>query len=53
MKYTVTCNNRSYEVTAAFGANLDTVWASQRSFFMTGTKVVVADENGNSKEFVK
>lgn len=53
MKYTLTCYGRSYEVESAFEVSLDTVWSSQRNFFLMGSKVVIRDENGNSKEFSK
>ena len=53
MKYTLTCYNRSYVVESAFETNLDNIWASQRNFFLIGSKLTISDENGNSKEFSK
>ena len=53
MKYTLTCCDRSYVVESAFEVGLDTIWAYQRNFFLTGSKVIIQDENGNVKEFYK
>lgn len=32
---------------------LESVWLSQKCWFMTGSSVTVADENGNSQVFVR
>lgn len=53
MRYTLTCCGRSYQVESAFEVSLDTIWQSQRNFFLMGSTVTIQDENGNSKTFSK
>lgn len=54
-KFTVTLVSEcpSYDVTGDLTTTLDTVWDSQKHWFMPGTKVVISDDSGNSKMFVK
>lgn len=53
MKYTITCAGRSYEVICTCQVTIETVWNSQKHFFMPGSKVTICDDAGNCKEFVR
>ena len=56
MKYVVKNNKtgRSYETeSSTFKTSLDTVWLSQKDWFMPGCSVTITDENGNSKTFTE
>jgi len=43
--------NRSYTVIGDRKTTLETVWASQKCFFLSGTQVRIIDDEGNSKIF--
>lgn len=47
--FTVTHNYRSYTVQGNEATTLDTVWASQKSWFMPGSIVIIVDDCGNQK----
>jgi predicted GH43/DUF377 family glycosyl hydrolase len=49
--FCVSCNHRSYMVTGNENTTLETVWASQKCWFMPGTTVTVTDDKGNSSTF--
>ena len=51
--FTVTHDDRSYEVEADPGASHELVWLSQKCWFMPGSVVIITDEQGNSQTFVK
>jgi len=50
--FTVECNGRAYTVLGNENTTLDTVWASQKCWFMYGTLVKVTDDKGNSRMYV-
>ncbi len=43
----------SYEVTGDMSSTLETVWNSQKHWFMPGVKVLISDDSGHSKVFEK
>ena len=49
--FTVTHGDRSYAVMAGTHATIETVWASQKCWFMPGSVVTVKDDIGNKKTF--
>ena len=51
--FTVSCNYRNYTVLGNERDTLDTVWASQKCWFMVGSAVTITDDAGNKKRFVK
>lgn len=51
--FTVTHNYRSYAVMGEEHTTIDTVWASQKCWFMPGSIVTVEDDKGNRKTFRK
>ncbi|MCD8159274.1 MAG: hypothetical protein LUD77_10410 [Clostridiales bacterium] len=51
--FTVTHNNRSYVVIGNENTSLDTVWNSQKCWFMKGSEVTIEDDKGNRKVFRK
>ncbi len=51
-KFTVSPINRAYEVIGSNETSLDTVWNSEKCFFLQGTKVLISD-GVNSKVFEK
>ncbi len=50
--FTVTHNNRTYTVIGSKDTTIDTIWASQKYFFMPGSIVVITDDKGISKRFI-
>lgn len=50
--FSVSCSNRSYTVMGGKHTTIDTVWASQRCFFLAGTIVTIVDDLDNTKTFV-
>ena len=55
MKYNVLNmeKGRSYTVESSCIVSLDTVWKSQCCWFMLGSQVLISDEAGNKKLFVR
>lgn len=51
--FSVTHNYRSYAVMGNENTTIDTVWASQKCWFMTGSEVTIEDDKGNRKTFRK
>lgn len=51
--FSVTHNYRSYAVTGNENTTLETVWASQKCWFMPGAEVTIEDDQGNRKVFKK
>ena len=47
--FTVTCGYRTYAVLGNENTNVDTVWASQKCWFLPGSIVVITDDRGNQK----
>lgn len=45
--------HRSYTATALRGTSLETVWASQKSWFSDGAEVTIRGEDGRTQTFVK
>lgn len=54
-RFTVTNNatGRAYTVYGHEWDTLESVWLSQKCWFMTESSVTIADENGNSQVFVR
>lgn len=54
-RFTVTNNatGRAYTIYGHEWNTLESVWLSQKYWFMTGSSVTIADENGNSQVFVR
>jgi len=50
--FTVECHGRAYTVLGNENTTLATVWASQKCWFMYGTKVKITDDKGNSRMYV-
>lgn len=47
-------NSHSYDVQAEDNATVDTVWLSEKAWFMTGREVIIVDRtSGDIKLFVK
>lgn len=44
---------KSYILRADQSTTLDTAWASQKCWFMPGSVVIITDDRGNSKTFIK
>lgn len=44
---------RSYTVLGNEATTLDTVWNSQKCWFMSGSEVTIEDDRGNKKTFRK
>ncbi len=54
MKYfTVTNKGKSYPVLGDENSTFETVWASERHWFLVGSYVTISDGFGNSKTFRK
>ena len=51
--FTVKHGDRSYAVVGHEATTIETVWASQKCWFMPGSIVTVWDDKGNSKTFRK
>ena len=51
--FTVKHGERSYSVIGNEVTTLETVWASQKCWFMPGSEVTIWDDKGNSKTFRK
>ena len=51
--FVVEYRHRAYTVIGNGGNTLDTVWASQKCFFLPGSVVKITDPEGNSKTFRK
>lgn len=55
--FTISCEGkdslRSYTVLGDDETTMETVWLSQKCWFMPGTRVEITDDKGNSKIFVK
>lgn len=49
--FAVQCGDRTYTAIGDIHTTIDTVWASQKSWFMPGTVVTITDDAGNSKTF--
>jgi hypothetical protein len=49
--FSVSYGHRSYTVLGNENTTLETVWASQKCWFMPGTAVTITDDKGNSKIF--
>lgn len=45
--------HKSYLIEADICATIQTVWDSQKCWFSTGQRVVITDQDGNKKEFIK
>lgn len=52
-RFMVSCNGRSYPVMGHDWNTLESVWNSQKCWFMKGSVVTVSDENENSQKFVR
>lgn len=52
-RFTVTHNNRTYTVIGSKGTTIDTIWASQKCFFIPGSIVVINDDKGISRWFLR
>lgn len=50
--FTVEHKHRAYTVLGNENTTLDMVWASQKCWFMKGSRVKITDDNGNSKMYV-
>lgn len=51
--FTVKSGDRAYAVIGNEHTTLETVWASQKCFFLPGTEVIITDDHGNSRKFIK
>lgn len=51
--FSITCKDRSYVLVADPSTTLDTAWTSQKCWFMPGSVVIITDDRGNSKTFIK
>ena len=51
--FRVHSGTREYTVVADAYTTLDMVWASEKCWFMPGSKVTITNESGHSKIFVK
>lgn len=51
--FSVTCNYRSYAVIGNENTTIDTVWDSQKCWFLIGSEVTIEDDKGNKKTFRK
>lgn len=52
--FSITSKNRSYGLAVPDpSVTLDSAWASEKRFFMPGSVVIITDDRGNSKTFVK
>jgi hypothetical protein len=51
--FTVTHDGRSYILEADPWTTLDLAWASQKCWFMPGSVVLITDDFGKTKTFVK
>jgi len=49
--FTVESYGSSYAVQGNENTTLDTVWASQKCWFMHGARVKITDDEGNSKMY--
>jgi hypothetical protein len=49
--FSVSYRHRSYTVLGNENTTFETVWASQKCWFMPGTTVTITDDKGNSKIF--
>ncbi len=49
--FTVKSGDRAYAVIGNEHTTLDTVWASQKCWFMHGVKVTITDDKGRSKTY--
>lgn len=47
--FSMECHGRTTQVLGNENTTLDIVWASQKCWFMPGTKVKITDDKGNSK----
>lgn len=54
-RFTVTNNatSSSYTVYGHEWNTLESIWLSEKSWFMTGSSITITDENGNSQVFVR
>lgn len=50
--FIVESHNRSYTVLGNENTTLDIVWASQKCWFVYGSRVKITDDKGNSKIYV-
>lgn len=51
--YKVSPIRNGYEVTAPSGKTLDAVWSCEKCWFQPGQRVLIEDDHGNHKIFVK
>lgn len=50
--FMVSYHGGSYPVIGNEGTSLETVWLSQKCWFMKGSEVTITDADGNSRVFV-
>lgn len=51
--YKVSPLKKGYEVTAPVSTPLETIWNAEKCWFKPGQRVLVEDDRGNHKVFVK
>lgn len=51
--FSITVLRSPYAVSADIEKTTDDIWASEKCWFMRGDHVLIKDEKGNMKEFVK
>lgn len=52
-EFTLTYKGRSYTVIGDPWMSLETIWLSQKCWFMKGAVVTIMDERGNIQTFVR
>lgn len=51
--FSVQCDGRAYIAVGDAQATIETVWASQKNWFIPGSIVTITDDLGNSKTFCR
>ena len=52
-RFKISVIGKTYSVEADEGRSMDIIWASQKCWVSPGTRVLIEDEKGNHKIFVK
>lgn len=51
--YKATYRGHSFDILTWEGTPLNVVWNSQKSWFSPGAEVIIEDNHGNKKEFIR
>ena len=51
--YTAQYKGNTYEIECWAGTPFDIIWNSQKTWYLPGSEVIITDNHGNSKTFIK